>query len=76
MLSPGTPHRPSAFQMTPTNPIEAVRKGPRMPPSQLEEKESVISIKVLGCQKHQVINLRVANVNRDLLTQPIEHALN
>lgn len=38
--------------------------------------ETAIPIKVPGCQRHQVINLLVVNVNRDLLTQPIEHALN
>lgn len=62
--------------MTRTIPTEAVMEGSKMSHSQLGEKESVISIKVPGCQKHQVINLFVANVNRDLLTQPIEHALN
>lgn len=75
-LSPSTPRTPSAFQRTRTIPTEAVTEGPEMSHSQLGEKESVISIKVSGCQKHQVINLLVANVNRDLLTQPIEHALN
>lgn len=38
--------------------------------------ETAIPIKVPGCQRHQVINLLVVNVNWDLLTQPIEHALN
>lgn len=62
--------------MAPTLPTGAAGKGPEMPRSQLGEKESVISGKVPDCQKHQVINLLVANVNWDLLTQPIEHALN
>lgn len=76
MLSPSTPHSPSAFQMTPTISTEAVMGGPQIPHSQFREKENIISIKVAACQKHQVINLLVANVNRALLTQPIEHALN
>lgn len=62
--------------MTPTLPTGAAEKGPEMPRSQFGEKESVISVKVPDRQKHQVINLLVANVNWDLLTQPIEHALN
>lgn len=75
-LSPSTPHSPSAFQMTRTIPTDAVLEGPKVPRSHLGEEENTISIKVPGCQKHQAINLLVANVNRDLLTQPIEHALN
>lgn len=66
---------PTEPVFTHTNPPLAA-ESPQMAPSQLEVRETAIPIKVPGCQWHQVINLLVLNVNRDLLTQPIEHALN
>lgn len=70
---PVTLHRSSPFPMILTTPQK--QKGPKCP-IHSSERKSTLSIKAPGCQKHRVINLLVANVSWDSLTQPMEHALN
>ena len=61
--------------MTPTTPGKLPGKGPKCPHSPLGERAQ-FQLRSQTVKKRQVINLLVANVNLDLLTQPIERALN
>jgi hypothetical protein len=72
----GTQSYPQNLSSSQYPPPQAAMTGPQIAPSQMGVGDTAIPIKVPGCQRHQVINLLVVNVNWDLLTQPIEHALN
>lgn len=77
MLVPCSPHRPLCLVSDTHSPHGSCRERARNAPiHRLERKRVQFQLRPQTVKKCQVINLLMANVNPDLLTQPIERALN